>query len=73
MKTKLLNSEQLGGVSTALTLWLMCYLTEFCSTGFTEEAEEAETDGTGVNRNKSEHSLLTFLSVASFYCQCLAN
>lgn len=45
----------------------MCHLTEFCSAGFTEEAEEAETDGTGVNRNKSEHSLLTFLSVASFF------
>lgn len=39
----------------------------FCFTGFTEEAEEAETDGTGVNKNKSEHLLLTFLFVASFF------
>lgn len=57
----------------------MGYLTKFFffffnPTGFTEEAEEAETDGTGVNQNKSEY-LLTFVASLSFlnflYCQCL--
>lgn len=32
---------------------------EFFSAGFTEEAEEAETDGAGVKTNKPENLLLS--------------
>lgn len=71
-ENKLLNLSSISvyvrltsGVSTIVVI-----KSEFFSAGFTEEAEEAETDGTGVNLNKSEHLLITDECRVSLFIPC---